>query len=186
MRLQLEYTPQTSKCNDSADLTSGCLPAVSFANVRPDVERKRKVIPPVYLLLTLAAMVALHFTLPVARLISAPYSHAGWLLVLGGLAIAMIASNAFRRAGTPVVPFERSTVLVTDGLFRYTRNPMYLGLVILLLGIAIALGSLSAFLPIPVFVWIIQKWFIQGEERFLTEIFGEQYLAYQRRVRRWI
>jgi protein-S-isoprenylcysteine O-methyltransferase Ste14 len=150
------------------------------------MERKRKIIPPIYLLVTLAAMVTLHFTLPIVRLIQAPYSLVGWLLVLAGLAIAMIASNAFRRAGTPVVPFEPSTVLVTDGLFRYTRNPMYLGLVILLLGIAIALGTLSAFLPIPVFVWIIQKWFIEGEERFLEEIFGEDYLAYRRRVRRWL
>ncbi len=150
------------------------------------MERKRKIIPPVYLLLTLAAMLALHFKLPIVQLIQAPYSLAGWVLVVAGLAISATASSAFRRVGTPVVPFERSTVLVTDGLFRYTRNPMYLGLVILLLGIAIALGSLGALLPIPVFVWIIQKWFIEGEERFLTEIFGEQYLTYQRRVRRWL
>lgn len=150
------------------------------------MERKRKIIPPVYLLLTLAAMLALHFKLPIVHLIQAPYSLAGWVLVVAGLAVSATASSAFRRVGTPVVPFERSTVLVTDGLFRHTRNPMYLGLVILLLGIAIALGSLGALLPIPVFVWIIQKWFIEGEERFLTEIFGEQYLTYQRRVRRWL
>jgi protein-S-isoprenylcysteine O-methyltransferase Ste14 len=149
-----------------------------------DMERKRKILPPVYLLLTLAAMLALHFGLPIGQIIPAPYSYAGWLLVVAGLAISMIASGAFRRAGTPVVPFERTTVLITDGLFRYTRNPMYLGLVLLLLGIAIAMGTLGAFLPIPVFVWIIQKWFIEGEERFLAEIFGDDYRAYERRVRR--
>jgi protein-S-isoprenylcysteine O-methyltransferase Ste14 len=155
-------------------------------SARPEMERKRKILPPVYLLLTLAAMLALHLTLPIVRLIQTPYSFAGWLLVVAGLAISMMASGAFRRAGTPVVPFERSTVLVTGGLFRYTRNPMYLGLVVLLLGIAIALGTLGAFLPIPAFVWIIQKWFIEGEERFLAEIFGEEYRAYERRVRRWL
>lgn len=150
------------------------------------MERKRKIVPPVYLLLTLAAMLALHFKQPIVRLIQTPYTFAGWLLVIVGVGISFFASSAFRRAGTPVVPFEQSTVLVTDGLFRCTRNPMYLGLVILLLGIAIALGTLGAFLPIPVFVWIIQKWFIEGEERFLTAIFGEEYGAYQRRVRRWL
>ena len=150
------------------------------------MERKRKIIPPVWLLLTLMAMVALHFALPVVRLIPAPYRDAGWLAVIAGVAVSAIAASAFRRAGTPVVPFERSTALVTDGLFRYTRNPMYLGLVLVLLGVAVALGTLGAFLPIPVFVWIIRKWFIEGEERFLTEIFGEEYRAYQRRVRRWL
>jgi protein-S-isoprenylcysteine O-methyltransferase Ste14 len=150
------------------------------------MERKRKILPPVYLLLTLGAMLAMHFALPIVRLIQPPYSLAGWLLVVAGLAVSAIAAGAFRRAGTPVVPFERSTVLITGGLFRYTRNPMYLGLVVLLLGIAIAMGTLGAFLPVPVFVWIIQKWFIEGEERFLTEIFGDEYRAYQRRVRRWL
>jgi protein-S-isoprenylcysteine O-methyltransferase Ste14 len=59
-------------------------------------------------------------------------------------------------------------------------------MVVVLLGVATVLGSLGAYLPIPPFIWIIQKNFIEGEERFLTEIFGEQYRAYQRRVRRWI
>jgi protein-S-isoprenylcysteine O-methyltransferase Ste14 len=150
------------------------------------MEQKRKIIPPVWLLLTLALMVVLHRAAPIVQLIPTPYRYAGWLLVVAGLAISASSSAAFRRAGTPVVPFERSTVLVTNGLFRYTRNPMYLGLVILLFGIAIALGTLGAFLPIPVFVWIIQKWFIEGEERFLADIFGEAYHAYRRRVRRGI
>lgn len=150
------------------------------------MERKRKIIPPVWLLLTLMAMVALHFALPIVRLIPGPYRSLGWLAVAAGIAVSAIAAGAFRRAGTPVVPFERSTALVTDGLFRHTRNPMYLGLVLVLLGVAVALGTLGAFLPIPLFVWIIQKRFIEGEERFLTEIFGDEYLAYRRRVRRWL
>jgi protein-S-isoprenylcysteine O-methyltransferase Ste14 len=85
-----------------------------------------------------------------------------------------------------VVPFERSTALVTDGLFRYTRNPMYLGLTLVLAGVALLLGSLGAWLPIPVFVAIIQVNFIAGEERFLTELFGEEYLVYKQRTRRWL
>ena len=63
---------------------------------------------------------------------------------------------------------------------------MYLGMVLLLIGFAVVLGTLGAFLPIPIFVLIIQEWFIKGEERFLEEIFGEQYVAFKKRVRRWI
>lgn len=96
------------------------------------------------------------------------------------------ASIAFNKAGTPVVPFERSTALVVTGFYRWTRNPMYLGLVLILLGAAMLLGTLSAFLPIPVFVWIIQTRFIRGEERFLEDIFGNEYLAYKSKVRRWL
>jgi len=150
------------------------------------MERKRKIVPPVYLLLTLLAMAAMHFFLPIVRVIAAPYTQLGWVFVAVGVGIAAVAAGAFRRAGTPVIPFEPSTALVTGGLYRFTRNPMYLGMVLLLIGVAILLGSLTAFLPVPVFAWIIQKWFIEGEERFLEEIFGENYLAFKRNVRRWL
>jgi len=63
---------------------------------------------------------------------------------------------------------------------------MYLGMVVLLMGVALLLGSAGACLPILVFAWIIQTRFISGEERFLEEIFGEPYLAYKRQVRRWL
>lgn len=131
-------------------------------------------------------MWALHVWLPIARIVPVPWSYGGAVLVILGLALAAIGSSLFRRAGTPVVPFERSTVLVTNGPYRFTRNPMYLGLVLILLGVAALFGTLGAFLPIPVFVWIIHTRFIVGEERFLEEIFGEQYLAYKARVRRWL
>jgi protein-S-isoprenylcysteine O-methyltransferase Ste14 len=150
------------------------------------MEQKRKIIPPVYFLLSLLAMAALHFWLPIARIVPVPWSYGGSVLLILGIALAAIASGLFKRAGTPVIPFEPSTALVTSGPYRFTRNPMYLGLVLILLGAAMLFGALGAFLPIPVFVWIIQTQFIAGEERFLEEIFGAQYLAYKGRVRRWL
>jgi len=150
------------------------------------VERKRKIVPPVYLFMTLAAMAALHRFMPIAQLLTVPYTHAGWLLVAAGIGIPVVAVRAFERAGTGIVPFDPATALITGGLYRYTRNPMYLGMVLLLVGVAIALGSLGAWLPIPVFVWIIQASFIVGEERFLEQTFGESYVAYKRCVRRWL
>jgi protein-S-isoprenylcysteine O-methyltransferase Ste14 len=150
------------------------------------MERKRKIIPPVWFLLTLLAMWIVDRWLPIVEFASAAARVVGGILVVAGIGISVHASNAFKRAGTPVVPFERSTALVTDGLFRYTRNPMYLGLTLVLAGVALLLGSLGAWLPIPVFVAIIQVNFIAGEERFLTELFGEEYLVYKQRTRRWL
>jgi protein-S-isoprenylcysteine O-methyltransferase Ste14 len=150
------------------------------------MEKPRKIVPPVYVLLSIIAMVLLNRYAPLARVIAPPYSYAGGVLLVLGIAIAIINATAFRRVGTPVVPFHQSTTLVTTGFYRYTRNPMYIGMVTGLLGIAILFGSASAFLPIPVFILIIQEWFIKGEERFLEEIFDHQYVDFKKRVRRWI
>lgn len=150
------------------------------------MEQKRKILPPVYFLLTLILMTALHLLLPIARIIPTPYAYAGAVLAVLGIAVTITGARTFRKAGTPVVPFEPSTVLVTHGLYRYTRNPMYLGLVSVLIGAAILFGSLGAWIPIPFFIWIIRARFILGEERFLESIFGGQYREYKRNVRRWL
>ena len=150
------------------------------------MEQKRRILPPIWFLLALALAVALHYLLPIAQLFPAPWSYAGAVLVVAGIVMSAAGSSAFRRAGTAVVPFERSTVLVTNGLYRFTRNPMYLGLVLSLVGVAILLGSFGAWLPLPIFIWILQTQFINGEERFLEEIFGAPYLDYKKRVRRWL
>jgi protein-S-isoprenylcysteine O-methyltransferase Ste14 len=150
------------------------------------MEHKRKIIPPVWLLITLVVMTGLHFILPIKRIIPAPWSYLGAGLIVLGIAMAASGSVLFKRAGTPVIPFEPSTALVTNGLYRFTRNPMYLGLVVSLIGAAVLFGTLSPFIPIPIFIWIIRTQFIRAEERFLEEIFGAEYLAYKSRVRRWL
>jgi protein-S-isoprenylcysteine O-methyltransferase Ste14 len=138
------------------------------------------------MVLTLGAMLALHVAVPIMSLIHPPYSYLGLIPILLGLVISGTSARAFREAGTPVVPFEKSTALVTEGWYRYTRNPMYLGLVVTLVGVWLVLGSLSPLLPVIVFVWIIEVQFIRGEEQFLDEIFGEHYRSYKLRVRRWL
>jgi protein-S-isoprenylcysteine O-methyltransferase Ste14 len=150
------------------------------------MEQKRKILPPVWLLLTLGTMATLNYLLPFARLITPPFSYFGAIPVIAGIGIAAIAAFSFNRADTPVIPFEPSTTLVTGGLYRFTRNPMYLGMLLLLVGTALLFGTLSVWLPIPVFVWIIRNNFILGEERFLEEIFGKQYADYRNKVRRWL
>ncbi len=150
------------------------------------MKEQRKIVPPVYMLLALLAMIVLHYVIPLADLIAPPLSYLGLAPLVVGITICAIAARMFDRAGTPIRPFERSTVLVTGGLYRYTRNPMYLGLTLILFGVWLLLGTASALLPIAVFIWIIQEGFIRGEERLLDAIFGEEYRGYKSRVRRWI
>lgn len=164
------------------DLAAG----LEKVHLSPKDEYPRQPVPPVYLLLTLIAMVALHWFVPIVSLVPAPYRYGGIALIVAGFAVSAPAAGLFRKLGTPLKPFEESTVVVTSGMFRFTRNPMYLGMVVGLLGIAILLGSLAAFLPVPMFVAIIHFQFIVHEERFMEELFGAEYLAYKRKVRRWI
>jgi protein-S-isoprenylcysteine O-methyltransferase Ste14 len=146
----------------------------------------RKTIPPVYFFAALIIMVVLHHLLPLAQLIPAPVSYAGTFLVIAGFSISAWGAHSFKKADTPVKPFEKSTALITHGLYRYTRNPMYSGMMIILLGTWILLGSLSPLLVIPVFFLIIQEGFIKHEEPFLEGIFGDEYREYKSRVRRWL
>jgi protein-S-isoprenylcysteine O-methyltransferase Ste14 len=100
--------------------------------------------------------------------------------------MAAISSGAFVKAGTGIVPFDKATMLVTDGFYRVTRNPMYTGMIMMLLGVAVLTGAIGALLPIPAFFMIIRNNFVLGEERFLETTFGMQYTDYKSTVRRWI
>lgn len=146
----------------------------------------RKIVPPFYLIITIALMVTLHKLLPLATVVPPPWSYAGAVVMLTGLGILMWSARLFARAETPIKPFEESTRLITGGMYRLTRNPMYLGMVFMLLGIALLLGTLSPFLPIPLFVWLIHSVFILNEEVMMEDLFGEEYREFRQRVRRWI
>ena len=150
------------------------------------MEQKRKIVPPVYLLVAIVLMVLMNRSWPVLRWTEPPASEAGWLLVVAGLVVMGVSAYAFHRVDTGIVPFDDATTLVTSGFYRFTRNPMYLGMVIILLGGAIRAGSFGALVPIPLFIWVIRQQFILAEERFLEDAFGEQYLDYTKRVRRWL
>ena len=105
-----------------------------------------------------------------------------------GVVIDLVAVGRFFRSGTTVSPLspEKSSKLVTQGLYRFTRNPMYLGLVFILSGYCIWLGNLAAFCVIPIFVWYVTRYQIIPEEEVLLETFGEQYSDYCNRVGRWL
>lgn len=144
--------------------------------------------PPVVML-----MVALLMWLAADRLPPAPVEYAGRLplalaLAAAGLAVAVAGVLGFRRARTTVNPLrpERASALVTSGIYRWSRNPMYLGDLLLLLGWAAWLGSVPALCLVPAFVLCLNRFQIRAEEGALAARFGETYAAYCRRVRRWL
>src|SRR5439155_8467115 len=120
------------------------------------------------------------------QIISGPYRFLGVIPMAAGLAVVLWAAGAFRRAGTTIRPFEKSSALVGQGLYRVTRNPIYLGMVCSLFGVAVVAGSVMPFLVVPAFAYLIDRRFIRAEEALLEETFGAQYVAYKANVRRWL
>ena len=110
----------------------------------------------------------------------------GWLLLGSGVLLAGWFIRTMQRAGTPVDPREPVSSLVTNGPFHYTRNPGYLSLAMIYAGVASLANTLWAILLLPATLFVIQRGVIEREERYLERKFGEEYLRYKARVRRWI
>ncbi len=121
--------------------------------------------------------------LPLADAVRWPIS--GVLIVMG-LALAGPALLAFRRARENPEPWTPSKRLIISGWYRYTRNPMYLGMMAISVGLAFLLASVTTLLLLPLLIWLIQTKVIEREEAYLLRRFGEDYAAYMTRVRRWI
>ncbi|MBT8078363.1 MAG: isoprenylcysteine carboxylmethyltransferase family protein [Gammaproteobacteria bacterium] len=151
-------------------------------------ERKegRGPLPPVYLLLGILLQVGFHYAMPLAVIVSRPYNWSGIALIVAGVLIIVFPAASFSKADTTIIPFRESSSLVVSGLYRYTRNPMYLGMLIILVGVALLTGSLSPFVVPLLFVLVINKMIISVEERMLEREFGEEYRDYRKSVRRWI
>jgi len=142
-------------------------------------------LPPFWFFLAVLAQFALAWHGPAGKVPFA-FSLLGWLLLIGGIGLVLAAARRFRKWRTPIKPFQQPKHCITDGVFRYSRNPLYLGEVVMLLGLAALLGTWLALLPIPLFMAVIQLNFIQPEERLLQEHFGRAYQTYRHRVRRWV
>lgn len=148
--------------------------------------KKGNLEPPTYFLIYLVLTIGLHFVLPIIQLIHTPYKYCGILLMGFGFWLNIWADGLFKRENTTVKPFRKSSALILEGPFRFSRHPMYLGMVIALLGVAIILGSLVTFIgPIAFFI-TMQIIFIPYEEKAMEEIFGQQYLDYKNCVRCWL
>ncbi|MDQ5769173.1 methyltransferase family protein [Thiothrix subterranea] len=147
-----------------------------------------KIPPPVYLLTFAGLMWGVNAWLPLLHVIAAPWNRAGLLLIAAAVLVDFWSLGLFFRAHTTFNPIhpERTHALVTTGPYRYTRNPMYVGMLVILTGWGIWLGSLAPFLLLPLFVWVLTVEQIIPEEKILEQTFGGAYRDYKAQVRRWL
>jgi protein-S-isoprenylcysteine O-methyltransferase Ste14 len=149
---------------------------------------QNKIPPPVITLIIALAMWGLDFYCPI-YVISDKYSWIlGFLFISTGLFLDIVSFLGFTKNKTTVNPLrpDKSSSLVVDGFYRYTRNPMYLGMLLVLCGIAFLFGSVLVFIMLPIFIVIINELQIKPEENALTKIFDVSYLDYKKKVRRWL
>ena len=144
--------------------------------------------PPVWALLFAIAMWVLNRRVPLVTLVLVPWHPLGWCVMVLAFVAPFAAIRQFGHAGTTVNPHqpEAASVLVTGGVYAWTRNPVYLGLATALIGWAISLGGLSAFVGPLLFVPLILGVQILPEERALRARFGREYEDYCARVNRWL
>ena len=147
-----------------------------------------RTVPLLQVLIFAALMSVLAFWLPMYQF------NGGWTLILSvilviiGIALIVVGGAEFRRCNTTVNPIypHKTCYLVTRGLYSVSRNPMYLGFLVMLIGWGFYLGDISNFIILPIFVYIMNRYQIMPEERVLGEKFGQAYIDYITRVRRWL
>lgn len=143
--------------------------------------------PPLLLTLILAvSMLGLDWAFPWFRAVYPSLANFGFVAIGLGVLLILIAAGLFKWRKTTINPYGEPSVVVREGVYRFSRNPMYLGMLLLLTGLGIWLGNILALLLAPVFVWAMNRWYIVDEEQLMESRFGEHYLAYRRHVRRWL
>ena len=147
-----------------------------------------KIPPPVQGLLTALLIWMLHQVLPAPAIPFAAQRTIAVVLFLVGLGIDLVSVFAFFKAKTTVNPLspQKTSSLVISGLFSFSRNPMYLGMLLMLSGWAVWLGSYVGIVPLCLFIFAINELQIKPEEAVLLEKFGDEYERYKKSVRRWV
>ena len=147
---------------------------------------KSKIRPDIFFVVFLALSIVFHFGLPIKKVLFPPYIYVGWVFIAVGPVLIIWSDLLFKKKKTTVKPYEQPTQLLISGPFWISRHPMYLGMVLLLLGVAIVHGTLISFVFPVVFGILMGLLFIPFEEKTLERIFGRRYLEYKQRVRRWV
>ena len=147
----------------------------------------KKLLPPVLYIALIIAMIAVCWMQGWPDNISSPANYLGLIFAVGGLAIAFYHSRLFEKLNANIMTFDKPTHLVKTGLFKYSRNPMYLGFLVSLLGVAIVFkGAYTSFALVLLFFAVSHFWYIPFEERYMAETFGEDYARYCRETSRWL
>jgi len=147
---------------------------------------KIKNIPPVYLFISIVVIGCIYLLFPSYELIKYPLNLLGIIFIMGGGMLSGRSAKNLKKHNTPVNFERKSTVVVREGFFRYSRNPIYLGMMLLLIGLSILSGNVLSFIT-PVFCYVILNFkFIASEERKMESDLGKEYLEYKAAVRKWL
>jgi protein-S-isoprenylcysteine O-methyltransferase Ste14 len=146
-----------------------------------------RILPPHIFLAAIVLIVAANLLFDSPRPIPGPFEFIlGGLLFVVGLAITLPSARLFHRVKTNIIPYNDPNELVTSGWFRHTRNPMYLGMVVVLAGISVGFGELLGYAVPLIFLILMDRTFIPMEESAMQRVFGARYDEYRSKVRRWI
>lgn len=145
-----------------------------------------KILPPMYFKLFLILGIAIHYLIPSKEIIPSPYTYIGIVFIVDGLIANIWSALIFKKNKIATKQSKKSIKLINAGPFKYSRNPMYLGMIMILFGLAIYIGSIGFFIaPIGMFL-VLNMLFIPIEEHDLEKTFGNNYSNYKKNVRRWI
>ena len=147
---------------------------------------QKKITPPTFFIILLLLSMGFHFVFPIFQFVLFSYKYIGVVLIVFGIAINLWADSLFKKKQTTVKPDEMPNFFIDYGPFKFSRHPMYLGMLSILGGTAIFLGSLITFIFPAIFTILMERMFIPMEEKNLEKRFGNKYLSYKKRIRRWI
>ena len=145
----------------------------------------QKILPPLLFLFCCAAMIIFSLLIPEWVYLPRPWNNLGFIFLFGGLAMVRNIQNQFKQHQTEINTFKLPQKLVTTGLFRYSRNPIYLGFSLALFGVAIVMGNVIAFDGFLAFIIAVNLWYIPFEEAVMEKQFGQDYLSYKKKAGRW-
>ena len=141
--------------------------------------------PPALIIYSMITMLFLYFSLPNLNLIHFPFNLIGLVVSLLGLILMGKSKKLFIKYKTPL-KLEKSTFLIKEGVFSKTRNPMYVGMTTLILGLSVFSTNIIALFVPPAFFLLVSNLYIKKEEILMKDAFGDEYLNYKKSVRRWV
>ena len=145
-----------------------------------------RIAPPILTVLHIIAAFLLARFIPLLPTVPPIIKYIGFVLVVIGFLFGLGAVLAFRRARTTLDPYHPVSSIVTSGVYGFSRNPIYLGFLLMVIGIPLNAGTYWGTILAPIFILLCNKLVIEHEESYLEKKFGETYTSYKSRVRRWL
>ncbi len=147
---------------------------------------RKILVPPLMLILCIIGMILLHRYGSPTIVVTEGARMVGFLLLALGVILPAWGAYIFRRRETNIIPYKSPDKMVMEGPFRFSRNPMYLGMLLVTMGVAVRLGSLESLIFVALFFAVANWWYIPFEEMKMEAVFGEAFDDYKSSVRRWL